>query len=194
MATYIFVHGVPGSGKSTVLQKLSRDLNVGYIAKDDIKEYLGDHLYVKNEKIDPYYYGNASSSSLYTIIRSFVESDKVMLVESAFWADLTEKELKLIFRGHHPRLLQVYITCDQSIAVKRFNNRIECGERHFIHPDTLYKDGSNYKEVLKKYRPLRLDTMTTYVLDTTSDSKKTYQQLLDEIQYELKGEINAATN
>lgn len=190
MATYIFVNGIPGVGKTSLLKRMSKDTGIGYIAKDDLKEYLGDVLYKDGESVDPYYYGNASVLALFALLEGFKDSQKTMFVENAFWADRAESEI----RKHgleDSKLIQIYVSCDETENKRRFNERIENGTRHAIHPDGLFNKDASFDEIRNKYRPITFSNMKTFQIDVTDLKENEYQDLLAQLMMEVK---NEATN
>lgn len=40
----VVIQGAPGSGKTTLVEKLRQDIGLPIIGKDDIKEMLFDHI------------------------------------------------------------------------------------------------------------------------------------------------------
>lgn len=170
-----------------MLNRLSSDLNIGYVAKDSLKELLGDTLRVDGESTDPYFYGDASVSALYAIVRSFLPSNKVLIIENAFWYELANQRISELVSGSNATLLQVYVTCDYGEAIRRFNHRREVGERHSIHPDVVYKE-KDIETNKQKYRALDIEGMKTYTIDTTHPSEDGYQALVDWLKAETGGE------
>lgn len=186
MSTVIVINGRPGVGKTTLLKRLSRDLSIGYIAKDDLKELIGDTLHVGSEDVGAFYYGDASASMLYAAIQSFIPSNKVMFVENAFWYDLATPRFSSLTGDTDTKLLQVYVTCDYTEAVRRFEDRRRKGERHPIHPDTVYFDNNSESNQMK-YRALDIVGMKTYSVDTTNFDEKAYDRLVTWLKKEIGG-------
>ena len=186
MATVIVVNGMPGVGKTTLLKRLSHDLGIGYIAKDSIKELLGNTLFVPSEDIDSYYYGDASVSALYAVVASFLPSEKILFVENAFWHDLATERFQELSKTHESLFLQIYVTCDYMETRRRFEQRVGKGERHFIHPDTVH-DSHDEESSKIKYRALEIEGMKTFMMDTTESSEDSYQMLVQWIKQETGG-------
>ncbi len=168
--------------------RLSNDLGIGYIAKDSLKELLGDTLYVQSEDIEPYFYGDASVTALFAVIKSFIPSNKTMFVENAFWYDLATERLSSLVQDTDTKLLQVYVTCDYQEATRRFRDRITSGMRHHIHPDTVYSNVSPDANKLK-YRALDIHGMETRSFDTTNSTDEDYQALVGWLKQETGGKV-----
>lgn len=188
MATVIIINGQPGVGKSSLLKRLSTDLGIGYLAKDSIKELLGDTLYVEGETIEPFYYGDASIKAFFAVVNSFISTNKTMFIENAFWYDIAKSRIEELVEGTDTKLVQVYVTCDYDEAVRRFNQRSAAGERHSIHPDTVYSE-RDVETNRQKYRALDVEGMETYTIDTTNMTEDDYQELITWLKAEIGGDV-----
>lgn len=177
---------MPGVGKTTLLERLSSDLGIGYITKDSIKELLGDTLYTVGEPTSPHFYGVASVEALFTIVEAFVSSDKTIFVENAFWNDLATARINRVIADKDVDLLQVYISCDYDETRRRFQRRREKGVRHKIHQDNTYSH-RDFEENKQKYRQLDIRDMKTYCVDTTKFEETDYQKLSAWLKLEAGG-------
>ena len=181
MAGFIIINGMPGAGKSTLMEELAHDLNIGHLSKDSIKELLGDTLGIPKNEADNRRYGSASSDALFAIMNTIADSQDVFIIESAFWADIASPQFTALLAQHdHVALIQVHVTCQPEILAERFNARIAAGKRHAVHYDKLYTDDA-LDMLTQRYRPLEIEGVTCLPYDTTSIDTANYKQLLGAI-------------
>lgn len=141
----VVVTGPPGAGKTVLGKRLSEDLRLPFINKDEFKEILFDTLGLDNrEWFEPL--EAASFEMLFHVLESQLKAGKSAIVETAF-----------IPQDHTVRFLElqdqydfetVQILCDTSdeTLFQRFTGRIASGERHPGHADDLtsYRQFTTY--------------------------------------------------
>ena len=186
----IIINGAPGAGKTTLVRKLAKDLQVGYITKDQLKELLGDTLGMPDDPNVKAVYGEAAIAALFAIISKIVQVDKDFIVENAFWADIANKRFAEI--APSASFIQIYLSCEDAVLRQRFEKRISDGKRHGVHGDSLYTTLTP-NERINRYRPLELSGIRTIMIDTTNFTDSDYQALVHKVQKSIRRN-NEASN
>lgn len=117
----VVVSGLPGSGKTTLSRRLSDCLGWPLIAKDAIKEALGDALDVMDEE-GSRQLGKAAYGVMYALAGAVPGP---VIVESNFTAISRPAILDL----GAPAVIEVFCRCPVELAVERYNSRV----RHPVH-------------------------------------------------------------
>lgn len=175
----IIIQGAPAVGKTTLAKKLAKDLGIGVLAKDDLKEFLSDNVGKPRDKSESFMYGDAAMKALYIIVETFVRFGKSFIFESAFWRDLANDEFHDIQRKHNIHLVQIFCHCDEQTQIKRFNNRVDKGDRHAVHMATP-REAIDFAKLKDRYRAL--DIPQTINVDTTHLSDTDYSVLVEKIK------------
>jgi predicted kinase len=121
---YVVVHGIPGSGKSTIAQPLARALDLSLIAKDSIKESLWDSLGAG----DVAWSRKLGAAAMEVLWRLAAEADAAVL-ESNFHRAFAHR-----FAGLNGPIVEVHCACDPELARSRYETR----RRHPCHFDLTY--------------------------------------------------------
>lgn len=168
---------MPGSGKTTLVEYLSKQLGIGHIAKDDIKELMGDQLGIPRDMEENRLYGKVATDALFAIAAGLIESDRVFIFESAFWTDIGLGRFRQMRLDRDVPLLQVYVFCEDEVRLRRFNERSVNGSRHTVHADLLYADESGLDEMKQRYRPMELEDSEMIRFDTTNPTEGDFEHL-----------------
>lgn len=159
----VIVTGPPASGKTSIVEQLSRALGLPLFTKDSIKELfadaLGEGAYDHASDL-----GKGSQLQLIAIARELIRTGHGVVIESFFHKGITEPQLEPIIANANAVL--VHVTADEDVLVERYTERMDDPDRHEIHntdgtPDELRK---LLREGLGD--PLDLDC-PLIVLDTT---------------------------
>ncbi|MEM7126930.1 MAG: ATP-binding protein [Chloroflexota bacterium] len=132
----LIINGAPGSGKTHLSRRLSKELQLPLLSKDDIKEGISDVLGVKDRAWSKKL-GGASFDALFVLLERQLEAGISCIVETAFIPRFnTPRFLELKERyGCHP--FEIYCYAQSSTLAERFNQRVTTGTRHPVHTDGL---------------------------------------------------------
>ena len=129
----VLVTGLPCSGKTGVASRLSEELALPMLAKDDIKEALFDALgYGGRER--SLELSHAAYTVLYRQVRRLLSAGLSLIAESNFDPEKAARQLAGIRADLPFRLLQIQCHAAGPVLVKRFRQRMERG-RHPGHAD-----------------------------------------------------------
>lgn len=185
MASIIVVQGSPAVGKSTLVSRLTEDLCVGLLAKDHIKELLFDTAGLPASREESTMYGRAAMDALFAIARNFLKAEKNFIMESAFFTDFANDDLKKLEKDFKVKLIQIFCFTDSKTMQQRYTSRIQNGQRHPGHGD-LADLILQFEELAKRYRPL--DIAQTFHVDTTSLSDAEYNKVVAKVKTIMEAE------
>ncbi len=163
----VIINGLPGTGKTTLANLLSKELIMPIVAKDTIKEFLFDELGV-TDRTWSRTLGMASNDFLYQLTDIMLASDKSLIIENAFEVAFARPRLKVLVNKYKPSVLEVYCTTDPAIRKQRFVSRNETGERHQGHFDQENYAAKLGPEPYEKYSPIEIGPVLR--IDTTEDT------------------------
>lgn len=147
----VIVTGALGVGKTTLAQKIQKNLKYPLIIKDKIKENLFDSLGVKGEEW-VVKLGSASYDIMYYVVWEILKSGQSLILESNFH----ERSLDSLLQFKKlAQIIQIYCYADEKVLFKRFKNRHKSGERHLKH--VSYATFKSYKKNVLKNRNYKLD-------------------------------------
>lgn len=171
----IIVHGIPGSGKTTLSKRLSTDLGIPRITQDEIKEFYADSLGTPIPDDESDAIGRAAKFAVIELASQLVANGNSLIIEGAFHADTATDAFAKIDMKHNT-VIQIYVTCDYDVARQRFTDRIKAGQRHAVHVDSTYGKLTQ-QQLLHKYRALQLKNASVFMYDTTNDDMS-YENLI----------------
>lgn len=131
-ARIIIVSGPPGSGKTTIANRIAHDLKIAILSKDTIKEQLFNSLGYDDRKRSKRL-GQASFDMLLRIGKSIVELNVPVILESAFRQSDGPHLVETLGSTNY---LQVYCDAEEITCLGRFRNRVISGQRHPGHADS----------------------------------------------------------
>lgn len=177
MKKLIIIHGIPGSGKTTIANKLSGDLAMPYIGKDTIKEFLFDELGVRDREWSRQI-GGTATDMLYMITEALLKHDGKAIIENAFFYEYSHPRIEKMRDEYDLEILEIYVVADEEVRRQRFIDRNESGERHPGHVDaTNYETTEGLAE---KYAPLHLGEYLE--ANTTSFGDNEYKDVLKAVK------------
>ena len=121
---FVVVNGPPGSGKSTLASQLASELDWPLIAKDDIKEALGDALNVGGQD-----WTQRLSAASFEVMWTVAARAPHALLEGNFYAGAATR-----LRSLDPRPAEVFCRCPLEVCSARFAQRLREADRHRVHP------------------------------------------------------------
>ena len=127
----ILVTGIPAAGKSTMARKLSKELDLPVISKDDIKEIMFDDVGFKSRE-EKVALGVAAMNIMYYIAEQFMKLNKPFILENNF--EYSSKEgLYHILDKYSYKAITVTLTGDYEKIYERYAIRNNSPERHRGH-------------------------------------------------------------
>lgn len=181
----VVLSGPPATGKTTLAHRLAPALGLFVLAKDDIKEKLGDKL-PATSLAESQALGQATFHLLFHLARRLIRAHVSLLLEGAFYRGFSEAEFPSMIGEARAVLIHCYAT--QEVAVRRYRARVERGERHQVHFDTEqpFAAGGVPDEIWDRLaKPLDLG-IPTLILDTTSDYVADLEPILRFIRSETQ--------
>ena len=170
----VILQGPSGCGKTTLGMRLSKDIGVPYIGKDTVKEMLFDTIGHPANREENYAYGRVAIGAIFNIISECVVIGKPVIVDCAFYAKEAAAGLER-YSIDEQQLLQLFLVAPPEVLMERFNTRLESGERHEGHGDSIKDDAGVFAEYIRKYEPF--DIQNTIYVDTVDFDDKKYEAL-----------------
>ncbi len=127
----VVVTGPPATGKTTVAERLSRELRLPLVAKDAIKERLYDEL-GSGDREWSRLLGRATFAIMFDAVGQLLAAGLPTIVEANF----TRAAAPLFERLPPHRALQVFCTAPREVVIERYAAR----RRHLGHLDELVVD------------------------------------------------------
>ena len=126
MMNLILITGIPGSGKTTISQKLSQELEIKSISKDEFKlDYYEKYGFASNE--EKHELDKLAEEQVYQEIVCRAQSGTDLIVDK--WYVDTDIIIQQVPK-HVMNIICVQLSVSPQIAAKRYNQRINDGTRH----------------------------------------------------------------
>jgi len=134
--------GVPGSGKTTIANKLKQDL--GMIVLNPAK-FRTTHVPLSISEspiVDAEWYGAAEE---------FLKSGKSVVMDSTFHRRIKREKLYLFNEGLRHDLMFIHCVCDSRTAMKRLKYQQEIGQKTFYCDisDMVLAYSKTYEDILE---------------------------------------------
>lgn len=169
----VLVSGAPGSGKTTLGERLARDTGSGFLSKDTIKERLADAEGLPSDVATSSALGARAYAELFGALRAHVQEGGSVVVESNFRRGLAERELLGALAGRPARI--IHCTASPSTIRRRYRSRARA--RHPAHLDTVRLDDVSRDLNDGLYEPLDLG-MATLKVHTDAGYRPPYDAVL----------------
>lgn len=176
----IIVTGLPGTGKTTLAQRLASDLGLPLIHKDGIKERLCDAL-GPGDLAWSRMLGIASYALLYYVTEAQLRAGRSLVVESNFDPQPAAWELRALQTRYPFRPIQVVLYADVEVILERYMGRADSGQRHPAHMDHLRLDDLRAKLPAARRQSLDIGG-TVFEIDTTELRAVDYDRLLASVR------------
>lgn len=161
----VVVTGRPGSGKTTLSTRLSKETGLPLLSRDHVKQALLQRERVSHDELPD---ANKTASELFfSEVDHHIESGKSLIIEAAFQHNVWEPQIDQWSKHASVRLVLCEI--DASIARDRYNARL-ASDPNWEH---IHGTG-RFSEV---YRPPHMDLPTVSV-DTTNGYRPTINELI----------------
>jgi predicted kinase len=157
----VIVSGAPGAGKTTLGRTISARLQLPFLAKDELKEAIGDELGAPSDVPASQRLGLAAYRILYTVTARILESGGGAVIESNFRRGQSEPELRAIVELADARLVHCSAAAETIRA--RYAARYQRGDRHPVHLDALRAGALADDLATGRFEPLDLDVPVLHV-------------------------------
>lgn len=176
----LIVAGLPATGKTTLARRIATQFTLPLIAKDSIKETLGEVLGC-DDLAESRRLGRASIVLLYQFAQILLEACQSCLIEGYLYPNLAAQDLDALQQRCPFQALQIYCSTSPSIIVRRYQQRLESGQRHSVHMDASYLQAVDPTIQPELFRPLPLNCPLIEI-DTTDFATINYAALFTQIQ------------
>lgn len=173
----IIITGHPGTGKTTLAHRLSDELKLPVVCKDEVKEILFDRL-GWDDKEWSQKLSLASYSIMDYMIENTLNAGSGLIIESNFIAEYDSERMRKFIQKFGARAVQILLYCNENVRSDRFMNRISSGNRH---PGHHARDKAQEHLERSKRIPLALD-IPLIEIDTTDCNAIDYGSLLMSIR------------
>jgi predicted kinase len=178
----ILINGQPGTGKTTIKNRLATDTALPTIGKDDYKEFLAEAFKLPAAPDWSATLGRIASVNLSGAAEVLLNGGYNAIVESAFIREYAYADMLAVRQNTGATALEIYCQTDPAVRRKRFADRPTQGNRHTIHTDTINQLSD--AELAERYAPLALGE--TIYFDTTVFDDATYVRLVGQVKEFLK--------
>lgn len=174
MPKLIIVSGLPATGKSTLVKKLSADLRLPAFSKDEFKELFADTIgFVDHESTRSF--GKASFQALFLVARRCLEDDVSVIIEGNFILETETKDFILFLKKSNIPVYEILCHADGQTVVDRFFSR----KRHPVHHTLTEAKNREYAETLRVGKAPSLEIGKLMEVDTTNPESIPYRDILD---------------
>lgn len=170
MSKLIVICGLPGTGKTTLADTLSKRLKITCISKDAIKEALYDELGLKNLE-DSLAIGKRSIEVMLNLAEKNVQLQKNVIIEAPFRFEEDYQLFSKWIQQYKVDFTAIICTVSPEIRENRFYNR----PRHEAHHDNERKFEEQTEDIYHKLPGKQL------WIDTNKPVSNIIDEMIDQI-------------
>ena len=134
----VLVSGQPASGKTTLAKRLSDELGMPCVSRDDLTAHLADALTSRQAittLADKRPIVEASFAAFYASLSSLLGSGVSVIAETNFGRGIAEPGVRSLLERSRGRA--IYCQVPRALSVSRFRQRAASGDRHWFFRDDL---------------------------------------------------------
>ena len=161
----ILILGLPGSGKTTLARKISQELDLPLLVKDDIKVMLFD-VYGWKDREESKKAGTASYKIMDYVIEEQLRCGNSLVVEGTFNPAYDDAKFKSWQEKYNVRYAQIYCYADANTVRQRFRDRAASDSHHVSHIEGEGGLQNLENHIQRGINPLGIDG-TLIKVDTT---------------------------
>ncbi|MBU1046453.1 AAA family ATPase [Patescibacteria group bacterium] len=175
----IILLGPVSVGKTTIGEKVSKELNLPFINKDSLKEVIFDTNGWRDKEYSREI-GNTAYSILYHFTNCLLGNSSAVIVEANFLPKYANNKLNNLIKKYNAHAIQLNCWAQEGVLIKRFKERNKLGYRHPGHcEDFIFND---IKDSLNRGRVESLDIEGEVLnIETTDLNKINYTDLINHI-------------
>jgi predicted kinase len=149
----VIVSGAPGAGKTRLLRELAPRLGLPVIAKDDIKESLGDSLGVGDTAWSQRL-GAATWDLLFLLYEKLLAGGASFIAESNFSTRYHPGRFRELMELYPFDAVEIHCYAEPAVIAERFRGRQERGERHPVHHGGTFEVAATADDVAALFETL----------------------------------------
>lgn len=130
----VIVLGRSATGKTTLVRRITEQVPLPLLAKDDLKEILFDSLGTGGRDRSRAL-GRATFPLLDYAIERLLESGSSFIIEAAYTAAYEDEKFQAWQRAFGFRALQIHCSAGPEVLIRRYQERAASGLRHPGHAD-----------------------------------------------------------
>ena len=141
----ILVTGLPASGKTTIATHLAKDLGLQYVGKDQYKIEMYEKYGFSSAK-EKKILNEKSEEIMYSKLYALLQNGENVVFDK--WICKDYSRIDAIVKELGLEVVVIYLNCKVEVAVRRYNSRIDSGERHIgLSLKNKYPYVKGYSEV-----------------------------------------------
>ena len=169
---------MPGTGKTTLANKIADDLRVPLVTKDDLKEFLYDKLQTQTRE-ESKLLGIVAFEALYVLAQQYAHAGLDLIIEAPFYAQFARTKLDSLKEIKNVEVIELYCQLPEHVRKERIEKRIENGERHEQHIGGDLTDDTE-EMLMEKFAPLEIGTLIR--VDTSISDDDSYNDILSKLR------------
>jgi predicted kinase len=163
----ILVTGPPASGKTTLAERIARELRLPLIAKDVIKETLFDAFGTRDREWS-IWLGRATYALIFRFLEVQLAAGRSVVVDATFGPEIANLEFETLKTRYPFSALQIFCFAPNEVLYERYTDR--AAERHPGHVDSHILDEIKAQLEENRWQPLDVGGETINVDTSDFDS------------------------